>query len=114
MWAEWRHATDAAIRPEDDPRWVCALDVDLAVLDLRDAATRRALGVTLRQLTGAWTPERPNRATLRVARAARSLGVDAIIVPSAAREGGWNLAIFPVAFPAVRLVSRRTSTAPEA
>ncbi|HEX5579208.1 MAG TPA: hypothetical protein VFY43_06050, partial [Candidatus Limnocylindria bacterium] len=36
MWAEWRHATDPPPRPDDDPRWVCALEADLMVLDLRD------------------------------------------------------------------------------
>ena len=71
MWAEWAHATGSAIPPEDDPRWVCVLEVDLRVLDLRDPATRRALRVTTGQLTGDWTPDAPNPATMRVARAAR-------------------------------------------
>jgi hypothetical protein len=112
MWAEWRHASDGAVRPVDDLRWVCALDVDLAVLDLRDPAVVRALGVTLPQLTAPWSPDAPNEATLRVAAAARELGVDALIVPSAAREGGWNLAVLPRAFPQVRLASRRRQSAP--
>ncbi len=62
MWAEWRRASDGAIAPADDPRWVCAFDLDLAVLDLRDAATRRAMGVSARQLTAAWSPERESSA----------------------------------------------------
>jgi RES domain-containing protein len=109
MWDEWRRATDAAIAPTDDERWVCTLDVDLAVLDLRDAATRSALGVTLDELVGPWSPERPNRAARRVARAARELGVDGLVVPSAARAGGWNLAVLPEAFDRVRMVARRRS-----
>jgi hypothetical protein len=38
---------------------------------------------------------------------ARRLGVDGLIVPSAARDGGWNAVIFPSAFDRVRLSSRR-------
>ena len=107
MWAEWRHATDGAVDPEDDPRWAYALHLDLRVLDLRDAATRRALRVSERQLAGAWSPEAPNRHALRVMRAARELGVDGIVVPSAARQGGWNVAVLPNAFDRVHLVRRR-------
>jgi len=110
MWAEWAHATDGAVPPADDPRWVCALDVDLRVLDLRDAATRRALRVGLPALIADWSPERPNRATLRVAAAAARLGVDGLLVPSAARADGWNAVILPAAFGSVRLVRRRRET----
>jgi RES domain-containing protein len=107
MWAEWSHATGGAVAPEDDPRWVCTLDVDLRVLDLRDPAVRRALRVSVAQLTGEWAPDAPNRATLRVAAAARELDVDAAIVPSAARDGGWNLVVRPEAFERVRMTRRR-------
>ena len=107
MWAEWAHATDASVPPEQDPRWVCTLDVDLRVLDLRDPATRRALRVSLASLSGPWSPDQPNTATLRVAAAAVRLGVDGLIVPSAARDGGWNAVILPRAFAALRLVARR-------
>lgn len=110
MWAEWSHATGGAIAPADDPRWVCALDLDLTVLDLRDAATRRALRVTERQLTGDWAPDTPNPATSRVMRAARDLGVDGVVVPSAARAGGWNVAVLPAAFDRVGLARRRRET----
>jgi RES domain-containing protein len=110
MWAEWSHASGGAVDPDDDPRWVCALEVDLRVLDLRDPATRRALRVGEAQLTGEWAPDAPNQATMRVALAARELGVDAMVVPSAARPGGWNLAVLPGAFDRVRLVSRRRET----
>jgi RES domain-containing protein len=107
MWAEWAHATGGAVAADDDPRWVCAIDVDLRVLDLRDAATRRALRVSEAQLTGEWAPDAPNPATLRVMRAARELGVDGVVVPSAARHGGWNLAVLPDAFDRVRTRRRR-------
>jgi RES domain-containing protein len=113
MWAEWAHATDGRVPPEEDPRWVCALDVDLRVLDLRDPATRRALRAGIAALRGPWSPDRPNTTTLKVARAARELGVDGMIVPSAARADGWNLVVLPGAFDSVALRRRRRETAPE-
>jgi hypothetical protein len=107
MWAEWAHATDGQVPPAEDPRWVCTLDVDLRVLDLRDPATRRALRAGIGALCGPWSPDRPNPTTLRVARAARDLGVDGMIVPSAARADGWNLVVLPGAFESVSLRRRR-------
>lgn len=112
MWAEWAHATDGNVPPEEDPRWVCSLDVDLRVLDLRDPAARRALRAGLAALTGPWSPQEPNATTLRVARVARELGVDGIVVPSGARAGGWNLVILPAAFDSVTLRRRRREAAP--
>ncbi len=107
MWAEWARATGGAVALDDDPRWVCTLDLDLVVLDLRDASTRRALGVELDELVGDWSPSVPNDAAMRVAAAARALGVDGMVVPSAARDGGWNVAVLPHAFERVELASRR-------
>ncbi len=112
MWAELEHASDGAVAPSENPRWVCSLDVDLRVLDLRDPATRRALRTSLAALTGPWSPQSPNRAALRAMGAARSLGVDGLVVPSAARDDGWNLVILPPAFDRVRLRSRRRRVAP--
>jgi hypothetical protein len=112
MWAEWAHATDGQVPPEEDPRWVCLVDVDLRVLDLRDAATRRALRAGIGALRGPWSPDQPNPTTLRVARAARELGVDGMIVPSAALDDGWNLVVLPGAFGSVTLRRRRRETAP--
>ena len=86
--------------------------MDLTVLDLREPATRRALRVGLRGLTGPWAPDAPNRDARRVARAAAELGVDGAIVPSAAAEGGWNLVVLPHAFERVQMRRRRRETAP--
>lgn len=113
MWAEHARATDGTIAPSEDPRWVCTFEVDLAVLDLRDPAARRALQVSLADLTGPWSPDTPNAATLAIASAAQELGVEAMIVPSAARPDGWNLAVLPRAFHRLRLVSRRRSSPPD-
>lgn len=107
MWAEWRRATGGAVAPEDDPRWVCTLDVDLAVLDLRDPGTRLGLGLDEAALVGEWAPGVPNPAAMRVAEVAREMGVEGIIVPSAARAGGWNLVVLPGALKRVHLVGRR-------
>ena len=112
MWSERSRATDAEVPPHEDPRWVCTFDADVAVLDLRDPATCRALRVTTGQLTRRWSPEAPNSAALRVAAAARRLGVDGMVVPSAARPGGWNLAVLPAGFERLRLVRRRRETPP--
>jgi RES domain-containing protein len=112
MWAEWAHASDAPRRADDDPRWVCELEADLNVLDLREPATRTALRVTLSGMTGRWSPDAPNRSARRVARAAAELGVDGAIVPSAAAEGGWNLVVLPRGFERVRMRRRRRETAP--
>jgi len=107
MWAEWSRATSGRVPPQAEERAVCALDLDLGVLDLRSAATRRALGVTLEELTGDWAPDAPNRACLAVARAARDAGADGFVIPSAARVGGWNVGVLPGAFDRVVVVRRR-------
>jgi RES domain-containing protein len=112
MWSERARATDADVPPDEDPRWVCTFEADVAVFDLRDPATSRALRVTVGQLTGPWSPEAPNAAALRVASAARRLGVDGMVVPSAAHPGGWNLAVLPSGFERLRLLRRRRETPP--
>ena len=109
VWAEWSRATSGAVDPGQEQRTLCTLDLDLRVLDLRSPATREALGVTLEQLTGAWSPDAPNRACISVARAARDAGADGFVVPSAARAGGWNVAVLPGAFGRVRVVRQTRS-----
>ena len=109
MWAEWRRATSAAVDAQEEERTVCTLDLDLRVLDLRADATRKALGVTLEQLTSEWSPDGPNRACLAVARAARDAGADGFVVPSAARAGGWNVAVLPSAFDRVTVARQMRS-----
>ena len=106
IWAEWAHATGGAVRPADDLRWRCVFEADLAVLDLRDDATRAALGVTLDELVAPWSPGRPNETCRRVLAAALEAAADAIIVPSAARAGGWSIDVLPAAFGRLRLVAR--------
>jgi RES domain-containing protein len=112
MWAEWSRATAGGIAAGSEQRTECTLDLDLRVLDMRSAATREAIGVTLDDLTGAWSPEMANPSCLAVARAARDAGADAFVVPSAARPGGWNVAVLPTAFDAVRVIRRRRARPP--
>ena len=77
----------------------------------RSEATRKALGVTLDQLTGEWSPDAPNAVCLNVARAARDAGAEGFVVPSAARAGGWNVAVLPSAFDRV-IVMRQVRSHP--
>ncbi len=110
LWAEWARATGGAVAPVDDPRWVCDLELDLEVLDLRLAGTRRALSVSVPQLTAPWSPAQPNQACLHVAAVARELGLDGFVAPSAARRGGWNVAILPSAAAGMRVTRRHRET----
>jgi RES domain-containing protein len=110
VWAEWARATGGAVRPEDDRRSLCVFDADLVALDLRDAAVRAALGVSIEELVGDWSMAAPNEACLRVARRAVAAGAQAVIAPSAARPGGWTIVILPSAFGGLRRRSRRTTT----
>ena len=90
MWAEWRAATRGAIDPASERRRLWRVDAtELPVLDLRRAEVRSELGVELETLTG--TRSRAHG----LARRALSLGAEGMIVPSAAREGAWNLVVFP-------------------
>lgn len=96
-WAEWRAATAGAIDPATERRRLWRIDArDLAVVDLRDADVRAALGVDVAQLTGA-------RARCQaLARRAHRLGAEGLVVPSAAAPDGWNLVVFPSGFGALK------------
>lgn len=107
VWAEWARATGGGVRPQDDPRRLCTFRADLVVLDLREAHVRSELGVTLEELVVDWSDAAPNEACLSLARRAAELGADALIVPSAARPGGWNVAVRPIAFAKLRQVESR-------
>ena len=75
---------------------------DLPVVDLREAATREALGVTVEQLTGA------RAVPQELARRLAALGAQGAVVPSAAYPGHWNLVVFPVGFAHLRVGRGRT------
>jgi RES domain-containing protein len=109
-WAEWRAATGGAVDPATERRRLWRVDVrDLAVLDLRLHVARAAVGVELADLVG------PREACQELAREARRLGADGIVVPSAARDRAWNLVVFPSGLGAVRPAgSRVRSPAPPA
>jgi dihydropteroate synthase len=107
VWAEWSHATDGGVAPADDPRWLCVFDADLRVMDLRRDEVREALDVTIADLNADWASGAPNPACLKVIAAAAVAGAEAMIVPSAARPGAWNLDVLPRGFPGLRRVRRR-------
>lgn len=96
-WAEWRAATSGAIDPATERRRLWRIDArDLAVVDLRDADVRAALGAELAELIGARAP------CQALARRAHRLGAQGMVVPSAAAPDGWNLVVFPRGFSALK------------
>lgn len=106
VWAEWSHATGGGVVPEDDPRWLCVLEADLSVLDLRRPEILEALDVTVGDLTAGWAPGAPNTACLKVTAAAVEARADGMIVPSVARPGAWNLDVLPNGFSGLRQIRR--------
>jgi RES domain-containing protein len=71
------------------------------VVDLRRDEARSELGVNLEQLTGA-------RARAHgLAKRARDLGAEGMVVPSAAQPDAWNLVVFPSGFERVRTAGSR-------
>ena len=96
-WAEWQAATGGRVDPASEQRRLWRIDVtDLTVLDLRLPEARTAAGVQLADLIG------PREACQALARRAQRMGADGLVVPSAAREGAWNLVAFPSGLEAVR------------
>ena len=84
-----RRGVDPRSYPEGD-WWVYRVEVSLeSVLDLTNSETLRELGVTEEQLTGDSL-----LITREIARQARGLGFQGLLVPSAARKGAKNLVIF--------------------
>jgi RES domain-containing protein len=68
------------------------------VLDLRDAGTRRRLGVTLTEMDEPWRLSRlrhKESLTQAIGRAAHQLGYEAVIFNSARSKQGMNLVYFP-------------------
>jgi RES domain-containing protein len=101
-WAEWRAATRGAVDPAGERRRLWQLEVSgLAVLDLRRAEARTALGVEPGDLVG------PRSRSQETATRARALGADGMVVPSAARRGEWNLVVFPSGFAHARPAGSR-------
>jgi hypothetical protein len=60
-----------------------------------------ALGIDPTSLVGSREDARP------LTDRARELGADGMVVPSAARAGGWNVVVFPTGFDRLRVVRQR-------
>jgi RES domain len=73
------------------------------VLDLRRSEVVAELDIALDSLTG------PRPRAHGLARRARSLGADGMIVPSAAHDGAWNLVVFPAGFARLRIAGSRAT-----
>ena len=102
MWAEWSAATRGAIDPSSERRRLWRIDVrSLPVLDLRRPGLAHDLGVALDQLTG------PRARAHDFAERARELGAQGMVVPSAARDVGWNLVVFPSGFASLHATGSR-------
>lgn len=102
MWAEWSAATNGAIDPSTERRRLWRIDVrSLPVVDLRRPGLADNLGIDLEQLTG------PRTRAHDFAERARDLGAAGMVVPSAARDGAWNLVVFPSGFSALRAAGSR-------
>ena len=71
------------------------------MVDLRRPGLADELGVTERQLTG------PRSRAHGLVGKARKLGADGLIVPSAARDGAWNLVVLPSGFARLRIAGSR-------
>ena len=79
---------------------------NLDAVDLRREESRRALGVELVDLTG------PRSRAQALARRARELGAEGMVLPSAAFPEHWNLVVFPDGFGNVSVVGS-TATHPK-
>lgn len=102
VWAEWSSATRGAIDPSTERRRLWRIDVrSLPVVDLRRPGLADDLGVALAHLTG------PRARAHDFAERVRDLGAAGMVVPSAARDGGWNLVVFPSGFGALRPAGSR-------
>ena len=113
MWAEWAHASDAPRRPDDDPRWVCELEADLTVLDLREPATRRALRVGLSGPDGSVVAGRPeSRRPARGPGRRRAGRGRRQSCPAPPPKSGWNLVVLPRAFERVRMLTAAARDGP--
>jgi RES domain-containing protein len=102
VWAEWEAGTRGAIDPSQEHRRLWKVEVrSLPVVDLRREDVVTELGISLEALTG------PRARAHDLAARARSLGANGMVVPSAARDGGWNLVVFPDGFASVRTSGSR-------
>lgn len=79
------------------------------MIDLRDERVRHALGVDLGTLVGTRGP------CQALARRANRLGATGMVVPSAARDGAWNVVVFPTGFGSLEPLGSavRSPAAPE-
>lgn len=108
VWAEWRRKLPEGVDMTETVRKFGWLAVSLDdVVDLRDPAVRDLLGLDEDDLTG------DDRTTCHaLLAAARTVGLDALVAPSAARHGGTTVIILPHAIKQVDVVSEERRIPP--
>ena len=108
-WAELlRHFLDAGVDPFEVLRRVARVRIEgLRVLDLTKDTVRRAIYITLSELTGD-----DYESCQRVAQLAREKGFEGILSPSAALAESTTLVVFDVAIEKVRVEISRVIAPP--
>jgi len=91
------------------PKTFVAVSFDLnGVLDLTDGKIRRRIGFSLSHITNTdWRREMRARIvpfSQLLGQAAADLGFEALVVPSVAGSGGWNIVAFPKNFGSASIV----------
>lgn len=93
-----RIAIEAYLRPGDPPRVIVPLDLaNASLVDVRDAAVQRALGLTGAEAGTPWQPERSAElpATSWIASdAARACGADGMIYAARSDATRWHIVLF--------------------
>jgi hypothetical protein len=112
VWAEWRRKLSAAagVDVTESVRlfgWI-ALSFD-DVIDLRDPVVQNLLGITDADLTSDDTTT-----CHAILAAARVVGVDVLLAPSAARHGGTTVIVLPHVRKRVEVVSSERRVPPPA
>lgn len=106
-WAEWAKVAAGTVDARYVRRRFGALRVGVAAVDLRDPHVQRALGVSSDDLVAEDVD-----VCRGIAQAARALGVEALLAPSAARCGGTTLVVLPAGLVTVRVIDEAVVAPP--
>ena len=106
-WAEWAKVSNDAVDRTYVRRRFGRIDVSVHAVDLRDPDVQKALDIEGADLTS------DDYSTCRrIADAARTLGIEALLAPSAAREGATTLVVLPAGLRRVRVICEQVLAPP--